>query len=430
MRYPVRPRWTALSFFAVFLLAGQAMAKTIFVLDKATGVVAEYETERFGKKASHQIPKDLYFSRHDSDVRSKGLLVSASVRILYYDDEKNVEGLIRRLWYFDGAAEARAEVSKNLRCLPGNDNCAVMDRLSPPRLDAGAPAFYWGLERVTGYKAETMSREARLEIYRLGLDGRGASGRLTEERVADVDFTECVCGTGVCEETCAQGVILSEREGIKDFLAVEHLIEGQIGSSVDGYTYFEKKGDKWLMTGIDKNLKKTHLRAIRDEGCCGWANENSGQLILVVANGKGEDIIYDEYERFDNRDYDVSFSPVDAELSPDVKAAAYTIMPDEWALKAYKESGSIRLSEGGKENPKALASIKAALADMPVAEVMPVSGKTADAAQIKKAEFVGWMDNARILILKDGYLAVFDTGTRRMTKSPVAAGSVDEVFLR
>ena len=56
-----------------------AKPKSIFVIADATGIVTEYNAENFIVKQTLQIPKDLYFSKTESNIRSEGLELAGQV---------------------------------------------------------------------------------------------------------------------------------------------------------------------------------------------------------------------------------------------------------------------------------------------------------------------------------------------------------------
>ena len=70
--------------------------------------------------------------------------------------------------------------------------------------------------------------------------------------------------------------------------------------------------------------------------------------------------LYDEWGRYGNRNYDVSFYAGNARLAAGNAMLAYTIVST-----ARTDSG-IRLSSAGKENAEELARVRKAIADLPV----------------------------------------------------------------
>ena len=438
MKSTIKIILSAFSLFAILYCADSARAERLFVVDYTTGAITEYGTEDFEVKQKLQIPASLRLLKRKSRLISKRLRISESGRILYFVDDVRLDRgtVVRRLWYWNGKKEVVAEVTVELGCFPGDDRCFVRDALSGPILDAEENAFYRGINRVVGFRQKPSKDDPsyfeyyvilEFEIYRVRFDD-AAPGELIEERIAVVSFKECRCGTGVCEETCPQGIFVTPKEGVGDFMEIEHFVQGQLGSSVEGHTYLEKRGNDWVEVGGGKKREKPFLRTVYDGGCCGWDNESSDKLLLI--DGKERKIIYDERERFGNRNYDISFYPSHAELSPDSSMVAYTIVTSSWAMANYRKTGALKLGSRGKENLKELERIKAVLGDLPILEVVSLDKETDRIVAIKRAEFIGWMDNHRLLVLKGGKLAAFDLSSRRLIESPVSVKSVEQVFLR
>lgn len=350
-----------LSFCLILCCVKTEQGKRLFVFDDATGIIKEYSVDDFRARRELQIPKDLYFLKTTSPIISKGPTISASGRIVYYDDNTNSDSgtVVRKLWYWDGKKEHRSEITKKLRCLPTKNLCFASDEFSSPILDAVEPKIYWAVNRVASFRQEPPDYEYGMhyiktdfEIYSIHFN----DDKLFEELIAKIPLNECACSTGDCSETCSIGHIVASEEGIKDFIEVEHFIGGQLESRVEGHTYFEKKNKQWLKTSVNKKLEKPFIQWISDSGCCGWVNESSD--VLLIKDGKNEKKMYDEWERFNNRNYDISFYPVNYELTPDFKRIAYHIEPDQWAMSYFKEEGTFRLSSDGKEDLK-LKNMKA-----------------------------------------------------------------------
>jgi len=81
------------------------------------------------------------------------------------------------------------------------------------------------------------------------------------------------------------------------------------------------------------------VTAVPDAGCCGWENERSDRLLLVRDDKVS--VLYDGYDRYDNRDYDVSFYVKDARLADDGGTIAY--QPVE------KRADTLRQAQGERE---------------------------------------------------------------------------------
>jgi hypothetical protein len=104
-----------------------------------------------------------------------------------------------------------------------------------------------------------------------------------------------------------------------------------------------------------------------DGGCCGWYNEGSEQTYF--RGGDTAQVVFDEWSAFGNNDYDVSFYTAAARISPDARCIALSVHATDGP------GAELRLSADGHADPLELHSVQAALADMPVVEV--VSSSTA-----------------------------------------------------
>ena len=135
-------------------------------------------------------------------------------------------------------------------------------------------------------------------------------------------------------------------------------------------------------------------------------------------------MLYDELGRYDNRNYDVSFFPSNARLSPGKTMLAYTI------TSTAQPGAKIRLSSSGKEAPRELTRVRTAMAELPSIEILRLGVKPRRTVVIRHAVLVGWLNDGEILIVQDGRLSVYDvqTGTQRQTPIRVRTGA--DAFLR
>ena len=135
-------------------------------------------------------------------------------------------------------------------------------------------------------------------------------------------------------------------------------------------------------------------------------------------------MLFDEFSRFGNPDYDVSFVATAARLSPDLARVAYTLVAD-----APPAGEVIRLAESGKENPTELARIRQAMATLPAVEIVRLDGPTATRVVIPHASLTGWLDADRVLVVQDGTLAIYSAAGATVRATAVAA-SASTAWLR
>ena len=253
------------------------------------------------------------------------------------------------------------------------------------------------------------------------------------EPVASLSFAECKCGTGVCSESCPEGDIKLPEEGVGDSFVATQWIPGQIGSDYQASLLYRNVGGKWSSTKLAHPMQDIldlsvdggdilMLEAVLDAGCCGWVNENSDQLILN--RGATSVTLFDEQKQYGNSDYDVSFFPARAKLSPNKKLVAMTVQASQ------KATDEIRLADQGHDNPAALAQIKAALPQMPGVEVVPAGGGSKPLATINGSSLVGWLSDSEILIVENGVLVAFNVGKQTRRTSTIKVEKESYAFLR
>ena len=162
--------------------------------------------------------------------------------------------------------------------------------------------------------------------------------------------------------------------------------------------------------------------AVPDAGCCGWENDSSDQMLLL-RNGKVS-VLYDEFDRYGNRNTDVSFYTADARLAAGNALLAYTV------VSTARTTSEIRLSPEGKENPEELARVRRAIAELPAVEIMQPGRKPRPATVIRQAALVGWVSDCEILVAQDGRLAVYDTRGNKRKDTTIRVRSAADAFLR
>jgi hypothetical protein len=240
----------------------------------------------------------------------------------------------------------------------------------------------------------------------------------------------CTCGTGACSETCPQWSVWAPDGGIGDFFLATKFIAGQLQPDYQD-TFLYSRAGGWRSTKLNEVTEspidasadgQILLTATFDSGCCGWVNESSDQL-LQLRNGKST-VIFDEFKRYDNRNYDVSFSAANAKLSPSGTQIAYTITTSQ------RPNDEIRLSADGKDNAVELARVKATIAAVPIVEIVNTADPANAIATIPRAELVGWLSDNELLVVQDGRLMTYTASGKKGRQSSIEARSAASVFLR
>jgi hypothetical protein len=274
------------------------------------------------------------------------------------------------------------------------------------------PAIYFGSDgqrlfwfehreqRLT--RGSDVSRDARFMAWTTDLKGDDPS------QVAQFTFPPCKCETGVCSETCPEASVWAP-EGVSDFFFVTRWVPGQIGSHYDETALYQNKDGAWTSRRLPHPLERildaadhgnVYVEAVPDAGCCGWANESDDTTSVV--RGDVATVIFDERRRFNNNDYDVSFETARAALSPDLSRVAYAI------ATTMQPGEEIRLSDGGRLNPDELKAIQKALTELPRVEVIALSAPEQVSLSLANTELIGWLDQQRLLVLKNGELQMVD----------------------
>jgi hypothetical protein len=150
-------------------------------------------------------------------------------------------------------------------------------------------------------------------------------------------------------------------------------------------------------------------------------NESSDQMVLLDHGRRS--VLYDEFTRFQNQNYDVSFYVSRALLSPDRRAVAYT-------LEATNDGRPFRLSYKGKPDVADSIRIARAAEALPVVEMLGLGGDARPPIPISRGSLVGWLSDTEVLLVKDGRLAVFDTHGKLRKDSEIRVSTPAAVFLR
>lgn len=426
--------WIILFYVILFFWVHEDLlfAKRLFVLHPEAGILTEYDPS--GLTPEHQITIPGYkgYQRYRAPAyrfrpSTQDVLVNASGHILYYEDRVKHDPIngrklnVRTISYWNGKKWRHAEVS-----YPEG-----IDLISVPFLDEKENVFYWyvntGIETYVRSDANFPALYVNndFELYRFYF-----RDQLVQERIIKIGFDECFCGTGVCEETCPVGRITTANGIIQPILSVQHFISGQLGSEIRGTTYYVQHGNQWVEKSKAELQHERFLKIIEDAGCCGWVNESNDQLI--VDDGRENFIIYDEYRHFDNQNYDISFYIFNADFSLDRQKVAYTIRPCCKPFDTIRFSSDTFDKSQGREyiDSEDRKKIKQVLDTLPLVEVSTIQAPPKIKATIRNAILSGWMDNDRLVLVKDRKLAIFSLLNKTIQTSLIQVESIHQVYLR
>ncbi len=119
----------------------------------------------------------------------------------------------------------------------------------------------------------------------------------------------------------------------------------------------------------------------------------------------------------------MSFWVERARPSPARTHVAYTLTSDGRA------EGPLRLSSEGHADSTAAATLLANLAEIPVVEVKRLWTRPARVLRVPHAEFVGWLDERRIVLLQARRIAIVDILSGRRTETGLGVRHLRDVFL-
>jgi hypothetical protein len=218
---------------------------------------------------------------------------------------------------------------------------------------------------------------------------------------------------------------------VEDFFLVTRWIPGQIGATYESSSIYRRADQGWLEKKLAKALENVEdaarsgaivIHTLPDGGCCGWDNVSNDQTVLEADSR--ETVIFDEFKRFGNPNYDISFFTSAAKLSPDLQSVSLTI------ISTALPGAEIGPSEQGKPNAEELARIRKSIARLPEVEAISIDNPSKTFAALPHATLVGWLDNDEILAVESGVLVALDVrkGIRRI--SPIKVANESFVFLR
>lgn len=278
--------------------------------------------------------------------------------------------------------------------------------------------------RATSAPLQSVRSTARL--WRSPLDGGRA------EPVASMDSGGwCTCETGACDETCAEWDLWAPDGVIGSFFLLTRLTPGQLETTWHESFLYRRLARGWKAARLPRPVARplassatgeVMIVADPDGGCCGWENESSDRL-LVQRTGEPS-VLYDEFARYRNADYDVSFFPSAARIAPGGRLLAYTLG------STARPGLPIRLSSSGNENAEERSRVVAAIGGLPGVEIVALEGSARHPAVIPHAELVGWLSDSELLLVRGGLLAVSDTHGRIVRTTDLRVRGASDAFLR
>jgi hypothetical protein len=441
---------------AVAALCGSALAQgpRLWVL-RAPGEMVEYDPATFAAKQTVKVPAEALQSPQSIQVNRMGQILFAPVLSLPLADSDLKAP--NKVWLWDGHEATTFDLGVKHEVGKTGSNQLISESAPVVFLSSDGAHLYWFAndERRLQREDVDLSVTTTWQAWRTDLRGGG------RESIAEVKFPECSCPTGACEESCPVGVAWAPANGIGDFFLVTQFVAAKDQPTYKTTTEYRQQGGKWQATALNEPLRRVLdadsngdaiIEAIPDTGCCGWANQSDDQtFVLTIANKLK---VFDELATYKNPDYDVSFYTSTAQLSPDAKAVAMTI------VATAQVNQPIQLADQGQANPEESKQIRRALAELPAVEVKSVEVENPEArsveakrpegaspvvknAAVKKTEdaprglafaphatLVGWINDKELLLVEDHLLVLYNVATGARRKSNIRVEGADNVLLR
>ncbi|MBU0735958.1 MAG: hypothetical protein KJ573_00085 [Proteobacteria bacterium] len=430
VRHPWRLRlWTQVLVTALLVSSAHAESKKqLWVLQEPDEIV-EFDVSTFEARRRLKVPHPLLQHPEYLIINAKGQMVFFPPNGVTWGSGQ-MGSAAGRIWFWDGhtAMESKLEGAKIRGGCPGEPT--VTETVLQRFLSAGGDSLFWfenRFEKVMGESGQERSLFSNLRVWRTDLDG----DRL--EIITGLSSPEwCRCQTGVCSETCPAWDFWAPDGVVDDFFLLTRVTPGQLQATYHESLLYQFLGRTWQVKKLPQPIEKpltasekgdVLVVAVPDGGCCGWDNDSSDQMLLL-RNGKVS-VLYDEYGRYGNRNYDVSFYPADARLAAGDEMLAYTI------VSTARTGGEIRLSSEGKENAEELARVRKTVAELPAVEVVKLGIQPRPITIIRHAELVGWMNDHAILVAqKNGHLTVYDIRGSKRQETTIRVRNAADAFLR
>lgn len=414
----------------VALLVSAASAqspKQLWVLREPDEIV-EYDAASFVAGRTLKVPLRVLERPEYLRINRRGQMLFLPPEGVQWGSEL-VGPIVDRTWFWDGRQASKLKFdSTKVRGLSAG-RPTLTETVPQCLLSSAGDSLFWfenRFEKVLGESDVERSVRSAWQAWRTDLAG----GRL--ETVARLSSPEsCQCDTGVCSETCPEWSFWAPDGVVDDFFLATRFTPGQIGTTYHESFMYQRSGTTWQVKKLPQPIEQPltaskHgailVAAVLDGGCCGWENAGSDQMLLV--RNSRVSVLYDEFGRYNNLNYDVSFYVADARLAAGNAMLAYTI------VSTARTGDGIRLSSDGKENAAELARVRKTIVDLPAVEVMQLGTQPRPTAVIRHAALVGWMSDREIIVAQNGRLVVYDIRGRKQRELPIRVRSAADAFLR
>ncbi|HSB05563.1 MAG TPA: hypothetical protein VLK23_10245 [Thermodesulfobacteriota bacterium] len=402
-------------------------ARHLWVLQEPNEIVA-YDMGSFAARRTIKVPHRLFEAPEYLSINSKGLVLFLPPHGVHWaSGEMALAG--DRVWFWDGhqAKEWSLEGTKTRGSSAGKST--LVETMPQCFLSVGGEHLFWfenRFEKVTDDAGVERSVRSTSRVWRADL-----AGDRPETITSFSPAGWCQCATGACSETCPERYFWAPDGVVGDFFLVTRFTPGQLGSRYHESLLYQRSARTWqakkLPQPIEKPLTASEkgevlVAAVPDGGCCGWDNDGNDQTLLM-RSGKVS-MLFDEFKRYGNRNYDVSFFTSDARLASGNATVAYTV------VSTARTDSEIRLSSNGKENAEELARVRRAIAELPAVEVVRLASEPEPKTTIHHASLVGWLSEHEIIVAQDGRLVVFDIHSKKRRETTIRVRNAADAFLR
>ncbi|HUQ89706.1 MAG TPA: hypothetical protein VM096_19240 [Vicinamibacterales bacterium] len=401
------PRWLPVIASVWMIASASAQDQLRLWVLQAPDRLVEYDVATFQQRGSISVPAYVVTHSEHVKVGPRGQLLFQLPRDFQFGDAPELSG---RLWFWDGA-QARTWPSRDRQAFLSTDGQFLIWFANTFAKDVDPD----GNEK----SVRTSARVWRTDL----------SGRNEVTLVSIPPAPACSCATGTCSESCPEWTMWARHGVVDDVFVLTQVTPGQLEPSHERSVLYRREGAQWRPAVLPSPLEEIVesdasadmlVATVLDAGCCGWINESSNQTALT--QGGRRTILFDEFTRFGNSNYDISFYTVAAALTPGRLMIGHTIHGD-----VLEEE--IRLSSDGKANAVALTKIRAAIAALPVTEIIELGAAPKVITTIPHVDLVGWLNDREFLGVEDGMLVVYDAHGAKLRTTAVRANRA-AAFLR
>jgi hypothetical protein len=242
------------------------------------------------------------------------------------------------------------------------------------------------------------------------------------DEVADVD------------EPCPDPSLWAPGRVVRDYIVLTRWQQDSAATAFEGYPVaschctlysrvkgwqprdLEDCGDEPPAAADESGLVRAEI--VGDGGCCAESNGSSDQAIITMADTGL--VVFDEWPRFHNQNYEVSFFAANLRIAPGGIRTAYTLHATGAA------SAEIPVSPEGHADSLELASIRRSLAELPLVEAHGLTPQPVLLRRLAHAELVDWLSDSELLVVEKRRLVAIDVVSGRLRETGIAVRSAQD----